>query len=325
MAVDVDYLPTEQEIAEREGDPKASPEPSITFSAPTFTQEVAAPLVPPLALGLIAFTVVGLIIWAGKRVTSAAGGVANRITHNTTSEMGTGDRRVLTPVTPGTPYIPKAPVTVGVTAAPPAPRPVAIAGIHGPFLGEAERALAKQSLEPLHGLLASLQRADGGPLWGGDGGIATRPDALPANPTGASVAPGGVAPVTLPAPGGMAQSTRAATFSGTSGADRSGTNLPNPDSAAQRQMHAAALATEAALVTHNEQFPAPLRPAVRAFSHEVRGYLKDAEVAASSADDRDRAEARAGASRRLSRANALLQYMDGLASGNTDPRQTPMP
>ena len=324
MAVDVDYLPTEQEVAEREGEKPAGPEPSITFTAPTFTQEVAAPLVPPLVLGLIAFAVVGLIIWAGKRVTSAAGGVAKNMTARATGDNNT-DRHVISPALPGAPYAAyKAPVTVGVTAAPPAPRPVAIANIHSPFLGEAERALAKQSLDPLHVLLTALQRADSGPLWNADGGIATRPDALPANPTGASVAPGGVAPVTLPAPGGMAQSTRAATFSGTGGPARTG-NPVSPEGAAQRQMHATALATATSLVTHNEQFPAPLRPAVRAFAHEVRGYLKDAEVAAGSADDRDRADVRAGASRRLARANALLQYMDAMASGSTDPRQTPMP
>ena len=341
--MEVEYAPTEAE--QKKGEEDANSQATHTPHAPAqgefaLTYPVApsdetyprdttfAPVVPPLALGAIAFAIVGLIIWAGMRMTQAAA-ARNGYTQAMTREMT--DSEPASPVAAAgrplmSPRVPNAP----------APPPFNRALVTGPFLGDQTRKAAKVALQPLHALMALIRKYDANGLWtnagGGSspGGGAVVPPPMTANVPG--LPPGGVAPVTFPgaptavgAGAGMVGQTRGATFQG------SGAGAPTTVAAAERfsdmvdRIHdrTEALATQIDMTAVPDTYPAPLREDVRAMSQELRSYLKDAEIAPIQ-DAATRSALRQKATQHLANADQMLTYMEGVVDGTADASHPPL-
>ena len=306
--MDVDYAPEEEHEV-----PSAPKPPTGDFFVPRpdpLSADVFTPLIPPLAICAAAFCLVGLVIWAGQRMTHAAD-------HNAYTQAISSEMAAVSPADPGALYRTAGPFGGLRRVSPPLPppRPLSISLITGPFLGDEKRAEARRAITPAHDMLTLIRKFDGPLLWGtdsygrsgrGSGTVATAPMAFP--PAGSSPA-GDV--------------TRAATFQSRSDAGMA--NVRDTEVAVER-VHARteSLSTQVDLYVFPGQVPEPLQPGVRSVAQELHSFLKDADLA-STADPADRATLRDRASRRLTHADRVLQYMDGVINGTTDPNVVPQP
>jgi hypothetical protein len=333
-APEVDYIPSEDELFRRERPEIARLMDEARTGTLTYAtgDNPVGSIAPWHAAGLAvgAFVLVGLLIWGGQRVMNAAGGMTNGLSHGVKRELANDERE--SGLSRGTPVYrsPAAPGGVpafsrgigGGGGAPAAPAPRVG---KGPFIGDAERAAAAQSLRPLRDVLQVVQRYESGGL--------TRRVSPPGAPSASLAAPvtimpeGGTTPVTLasrsaPATGSEA-ATRGALFMPSGGGGAGAARAAEAD-AERARVETEALSTHVNLVTHEEQFPEPLRPAMKEFRKEMHGYLMNKQMIVTG-DPADRGALQTGAGRRLARAQALLSYMDGMVAGNTDPNETPMP
>jgi hypothetical protein len=292
-------------------------------------------------MGFIAFAIVGLVIWAGQRLTHAAAksnyaqSISREVDYQVPDPNQPSRNTFSTGLTqnsfaPPMGRISNAPVTIG--ALPPVDKSL----VTGPFIGMDIRKAAKDSIRPVHDLLDLIRRYDSKGLWNQDTTAATvqNGNGNASGPTVVTV-PGGTDPVLLPGQNPMVvnaggNATRGATFQG-GGTSPSlpVSNNANSGSIASAivtidhiHMRTDSLGTQTDMTLPPEQFPAPLRPDVKAVSQEIHSYLKDADLAAT-ADAATRAQLRAQASIRLAAAQRLYEHMNGVIDGTADVNRPP--